>query len=343
MKFLNSSNKIKVLALFIYAIVIAVIAMVIINSKGTNDWFKDYSTNPFDENIFVVVRVSEIRNSELVNDSEYESAHYNVYVSATKLDENAKISDITYYVSTNSKDNVRKSQDNSDATKGTISESSTYTNKIFTKVAEKKIVKDDKKTTYIDEEPKEIYVRITYKVTKDNVVTSHEFKYKHELTDVSKIKINKLTERDINLTGTKANYMLNDQNTKEYVDVKIVKEEGEKEEKAKYTENKITTNIVVNSTYLGNAASSYSSKNYRRTPEIQIEIFGIAENNPTDSKDFFSDYIRLASFCGSFTTARSITNTFTYDDRYNIKQLIVIIKYQIDGENYVSNNLVNIA
>lgn len=341
MKFLNLSNKVKVLALAIYAVVIIVITMLIINNKGTSEWFKDYSTNPYDENIFVVVRMSEVRNSELVNGTSYESSQYNAYVSVTKLDETAKISNIVYYVSTNSENNVRKSIDNSTGTKGSISESSTYTNKIYTKVAEKKVVVSDDKITYLDEEPKEVFVRVTYDVVKNNETTSHELKYRHTLTDVDDIKIKKLTKRSINENGSRVDYINNDKN-KEYVDIKVVKEEGEKEDKAKYVENKITTNVVVNTTYLGNAAISYTSKNYKRTPEIHVEIFAIAENNPTDEKGFFSDYIRIVSFSGSFTTARSITNTFSYDSRYNIKQLIVLINYQIDGEQYTSNSIVDL-
>lgn len=334
MKFLNASNKIKILALAVFAILIIVFSFLIINSKNSKDWFNDYTTKPYDENIMAIVRVTETRESEYANKTEHESAYYNAYFQITKLKKGTALSDITVYLSTTNKDNVRKSVDNSgDTTKKSVSSSGSYTTLIFNKFAVKKLNVTDNKKEKVDEEPENLFIRITYTVEENSNKTSHELKYTTKIYNSEDINYKKLDERTLSIVPGKTNTVLNDNETKEPFDLQITKTAAEKESTEKeIMKDTFKINLGVNISYLSTNGIDYNDNSNKYIPEVNINVFAKV-SELADSGKMFTNYVRLASFSGALTNARQISAENSFDERYDAEEIVVVASYLLaNGE-----------
>lgn len=323
MNFLNVSNKIKILALLLFTIIIALLSFLLINGKKQKEWFEGYGNNPYDENVFISVRVSETRQSEKENKTDYESSYYNAYIQITKINADAKIDNIVYYVSTTAENNVRKSADNySSSTKDSINTS--YTTENFTKIAEKKIVVTDEKESFVNEEPEKIYVRVTYTMKLNNETTNHELKYATDLAKVKEIKENKFEEKEVIKSDDKFKVK---NTTKVPFDLSISKTKSDSSSKEEVKKDSYAVNLTINLTNLGSNGVNYNNNSNKYVPEIKVEIFAKTKEL-ADKNNFIPNYVRLASFVGTLTNARSLTVNPTLDERYEVEEIFVFTYYR---------------
>lgn len=339
MKFLNASNKIKILALFLFTVIIALLSFLLINTKKTKDWFEGYGENPYDENVFISVRVSETRQSEKENKTDYESSYYNAYIQITKIDASSTIENIVYYVSTTAENNVRKSVDNAGSTtKDSIKTS--YTTENFTKFAEKKVVVTDEKTSFVDEEPENLYVRVTYTKVLNKETTNHELKYFTKLANVKNIKENKIEEKETVKTDDK--YKVKNTNNVPF-DLSISKTKSDSDSKEEVKKDSYAVNLTINLSNLGTNGVNYNNNSNKYLPEMKVEIFAKTKEL-ADKNNFIPNYVRLASFVGTLTNARSLTINPTLDERYEVEEIYVFTYYRfVNGEETLEQYKIKLA
>lgn len=203
--------KLKILIIIGYSLLLFVIIFLVFNKKHV-DAFGTYGYTPYDENIGVMIKVSENRKSVLDNynkndevdkekgQGKHESATYDVDVNLIKL-KRSLVENIKVKVAIKTKDNgyqYAEYKSSSSDNAGVFVKSTGDFNNLLSKEVKEENIGTSKKAVF-DESPKEIYVEIkyNYRASEKDKKTEHTLKYRVETLEVKNRSFNKYEERTV--------------------------------------------------------------------------------------------------------------------------------------------------
>lgn len=193
MKFLNKINTAtKIVILVVYTIILAAIAVLIINASNVINESEGYGVKALDENIQITTKITETRTHSTKTTNE--NANWNLYFHITQRNENVEVSDIEIFAKGKTRKGgtiyFEKSKASENNYTGTPCTSGTSF-KSFTSNFKKSVSSSGEIT---DTELERVFVRVVYKVKANDKISTKELKYYHNLFNQYTEKYDKFDE-----------------------------------------------------------------------------------------------------------------------------------------------------
>lgn len=298
MKFLSKINTTaKMAILVIYAVVLTLLAIFIININNIDET-EGYGTSARDENIQIASKIVESRTAaSLSSDTAKERSSWTVSLQITKNNPNVEVSNIEAYVKATTQDgsNIYFEESKKDSTsyKGTPSTTSANFVSYSSNINKTNTYSSSKKEyTKTNNELKFVYIRVTYKVAQeDGTETNKELKYYYVPV--------KPEQEDFNTYNEVVDYDSEDTKLIEFDDsskyynlfVKLTRNEE------KTTEEKVQSDRIVPSFKVD---ESYIKEQGKYVTSASVTVFAKVKNDPSDTENYFSDYITVMDIHGAF-------------------------------------------
>lgn len=315
MKLLSKlSPKMKVLILIVYTAVVVVLGVIVFNfvQPQNVDNFKEYQDAAFDENISFIVRVRENRTSaDVSSETSKEKAYWDVMIYFTKKDSSLQIRKVHTLLSAVGEDGslIYNERLNSVSLTSTTIPSVSITS--FAKKTNEynSTTKEYQKTNH---ELSRLYIKVMYEIkNSDNVFEFKTINYKIELLKEIDYKFDSFNER---LTkqeaGNKKGYFESEKELFELlVEARLNTEDNPKD---RFRITAIEGNEV------------YNQDN--KIKNLKLVVFGKAENDPSDTEEYFSNYIKIEQFYGVIDSKAKVNAVVTldYNKNYEINKLYFV-------------------
>lgn len=309
------SNKIKVLILVFYTLILLGLSIFIVNKGTATKELSGYSIKTYDEYVNLTVRVYEERNTAVENKGENDSTQYKIRAFLEKKDaaKGREIKNIRYYVTGINRKGKYIFDEPSTSATWKISKSSSFANTgsssiIANKVFIQTITIDGstKETTKTDNQPVKLFIKTTYEIILDDETVRRTISSEIKLSDIQKEDFSKYTE-----TTLEENTLKNDSEALDFeVEVNRAKEESTSDKASKDT---FDFEASLNAANLGD----------KTIERFSIEAFGKLESEKPETDKMFSQYVRLYTLYGSTLTRTGTTLQLKIDESYNVKELYI--------------------
>ena len=349
------NEKLKIIILIFYTALAVLVAFLLVSCQDKIDYFKEYGTNPSNDEISVTLKIKENRESTYKTKTDYETSTFfiNAYAQKGAKYKKAKYSNIRYslvgenkngkisFDETSSTYQMSYSNTTGVSTSSTISSASVFKRKI---TVENEVVTDTDnlavilglKVLYTIEYNETITnedgsVEYKYNQTSNKEVTTinSEFNYKIELTQLEDVETKFSTFDSRKLNGSIV------ENEKDPIDLKIEADFTDSETKeGSVKSDKLTFTPTLNNPNI----AGKEIENYR------IEAFGKVLNDKKDTENMFADYIRVYTVFGKDLSASSVKLAgVEIDEKYDVSEIYVIGYVKcVDGTEYNFNYKVNL-
>ena len=313
-KFSQLSVKVKVLVLVVYTVVLATLIVLLTRmfQPSIDANYQDYGTTPYDENLIVTLKKREKRNIPSTTgsntDKNKEYSYWDVFMYLTKKDSNAMIINVHGFLTALTADgNLLYKEGKASTWSNTSASFASWSN------LGKTSNDYDSKTeeyTKLDNKPIKLYVSIYYEIrnTQTGKYDFKHFTYQAEDLDLEKIDFDSFDERQIdNETAGKKGCLVNQG---ELFELRIERRvTGE-------TVNKLRTYLIPKT------VDGVTMEN------MAIEIYARVTNHPTDTENYFSEYILIDSYYGCINQSSIMpsTNAVDVNKVYTISKLYIIAK-----------------
>ena len=304
--------------------------------------FNDYSSIPYDTNIGISIREIEHRYSKFATGNkntlgEHEKSTFDLQITLVKLQTKTEINNIKLYVVAKTKDNgyCYKEYDEN------IKSMSQYTYTSVTDIENFAKKESISVNQIFNEEPIEIFVKITYNIGNGNI--NHTLTYKTPIFEVNEEKLFKAEFRDIisnnstrnpsyvepkddpvrvKLTKKDANESSSLGSIKEDIlEIKfcVLKENLNKyKHKDEYLKNNKLTSIE-----LPKLEDEYTWDVYPEIKEIKFEIYAKIKSTDKD----FSEYVKIYSIYGFLSKYRDLSiATSKLDESFDVEDIYIVVE-----------------
>ena len=318
MKFISKTNTTtKILLLAIYVAILTSVILIVSGLSKTTNPYKDYGTNPSDENMDICIRLKERRTAPS-GSNDLEDQYWDLQVYLHLKDQNAIYRNVTVYTAIGKSDGTFKYEEKTvsvltgvNADKS-LSDAATDRNIFSSYGATSKTMiynSTTKEYTKNDGAPDKIYVKVVYTIREDSKEEHRQLTYQCDVI--------KSTEEDF------AKYQKTETYKKEkddYVDLKL--ENSPLSVKVKTT---ILDNEKESDTYRVNLyCDPYDDEGNNRMESAAIALFLKSKNLKSDKENYFSDYIEFVQYYGAIPYLYTIPQVPTaYVGVYDIEDLYV--------------------
>ncbi|HHU24083.1 MAG TPA: hypothetical protein GXZ57_03215 [Acholeplasmataceae bacterium] len=311
-KFSQLSVKVKVLVLVVYTVALAtlIVLLNVLFQPAIDANYQDYATTPYDENLMVTLKKREKRYIPSTDDADKNKEHsfWDVFMYLTKKDSSAMVVNVHgFLTAVTAEGNLLYKEGKASTWSNTSASFASWSN-----LGKTSNDYDEKTEEYskLDNKPIKLYVSIYYEI-RNNETGKSDFKnftYQVEALDLDNIEFDSFEERLIdNETAGKKGYLVNEG---ELFDLRIERRvSGE-------TSDRIRTYLTAKS------IDGISMKH------MIVEIYAQVANHPTDTEEYFSDYLLIDSYygCVNQSTIMPSTNYVEINKIYNISKIYVIAK-----------------
>ena len=318
MKFISKTNTTtKILLLAIYVAVITSLILIVSGINQATNPYKDYGTNPSDENMDICIRLKERRTAPS-GSNDLEDHYWDLQVYLHLKDQNAIYRNVTVYTAIGKNDGTFKYEEktasiltgvNADKT---LTDATTDRNMFSSYGATSKTMvynSTTKEFTKNDGAPDKIYVKVVYTIRNGETEEHRELTYQCDVI--------KSTEEDFSKYQKTETY----KNQKEdYVDLKI--ENSPLSVKVKTT---LLDDEKESDTYRVNLyCDPYDAEGNNRMESAAIALFLKSKNLKSDKENYFSDYIEFVQYYGAIPYLYTIPQLATaYVGAYEMENLYV--------------------
>ena len=303
MKFISKTNTTtKILLLAIYVAILTSLILIVSGINKATNPYKDYGTNPSDENMDISIRLKERRTAPS-GSNDLEDQYWDLQVYLHLKDQNAIYRNVTVYTAIEKNDGTFKYEEKTVSVLTGVNADKTLTDattdrNVFSSygATSKTMVYDSttKEYTKNDGAPDKIYVKVVYTIREDSKEEQKELTYQQ--TEIYKKEKEEYVD-------------LNIENSPLSVKVKTTLVENEKE----------------SDTYRINLyCDPYDEEGNNRMKSAAVALFLKSKNLKSDKDNYFSDYIEFVQYYGAIPYLYTIQQLATaYVGDYDVDNLYV--------------------
>ena len=318
MKFISKTNTTtKILLLAVYVAILTSLILIVSGINKATNPYKDYGTNPSDENMDISIRLKERRTAPS-GSNDLEDQYWDLQVYLHLKDQNAIYRNVTVYTAIEKNDGSFKYEEktasvltgvNSDKS---LSDATTDRN-IFSSygATSKTMIYSSSTNEYTknDGAPEKIYVKVVYTIREGSTEEQKVLTYQCDVIESTEEDFTKYQKTETYKDGKD-----------EYVDLKI--ENSPLSIKFKTT---LLEDEKESDTYRVNLyCDPYDDNGNNRMESAAIALFLKSKNLKSDKDNYFSDYIEFVQYYGAIPYLYTIPQLATaYVGAYEMEDLYV--------------------
>ena len=318
MKFISKTNTTtKILLLAIYVAILTSLILIVSGINKATNPYKDYSTNPSDENMDISIRLKERRTAPS-GSNDLEDQYWDLQVYLHLKDQNAIYRNVTVYTAIEKNDGTFKYEEKTVSVLTGVNADKTLTDattdrNVFSSygATSKTMVYDSttKEYTKNDGAPDKIYVKVVYTIREDSKEEQKELTYQCDVIKSTEEDFTKYQQTEIYKKEKEEYVDLNIENSPLSVKVKTTLVENEKE----------------SDTYRINLyCDPYDEEGNNRMKSAAVALFLKSKNLKSDKDNYFSDYIEFVQYYGAIPYLYTIPQLATaYVGDYDVDNLYV--------------------
>jgi hypothetical protein len=318
MKFISKTNTTtKILLLAIYVAILTSLILIVSGINKTTNPYKDYGTNPSDENMDISIRLKERRTAPS-GSNDLEDQYWDLQVYLHLKDQNAIYRNVTVYTAIEKNDGTFKYEEKTVSVLTGVNADKTLTDattdrNVFSSygATSKTMVYDSttKEYTKNDGAPDKIYVKVVYTIREDSKEEQKELTYQCDVIKSTEEDFTKYQQTEIYKNEKEEYVDLNIENSPLSVKVKTTLVENEKE----------------SDTYRINLyCDPYDEEGNNRMKSAAVALFLKSKNLKSDKDNYFSDYIEFVQYYGAIPYLYTIPQLATaYVGDYDVDNLYV--------------------
>lgn len=318
MKFISKTNTTtKILLLAIYVAILTSLILIVSGINKTTNPYKDYGTNPSDENMDISIRLKERRTAPS-GSNDLEDQYWDLQVYLHLKDQNAIYRNVTVYTAIEKNDGTFKYEEKTVSVLTGVNADKTLTDattdrNVFSSygATSKTMVYDSttKEYTKNDGAPDKIYVKVVYTIREDSKEEQKELTYQCDVIKSTEEDFTKYQQTEIYKKEKEEYVDLNIENSPLSVKVKTTLVENEKE----------------SDTYRINLyCDPYDEEGNNRMKSAAVALFLKSKNLKSDKDNYFSDYIEFVQYYGAIPYLYTIPQLATaYVGDYDVDNLYV--------------------
>ena len=318
MKFISKTNTTtKILLLAIYVAILTSLILIVSGINKTTNPYKDYGTNPRDENMDISIRLKERRTAPS-GSNDLEDQYWDLQVYLHLKDQNAIYRNVTVYTAIEKNDGTFKYEEKTVSVLTGVNADKTLTDattdrNVFSSygATSKTMVYDSttKEYTKNDGAPDKIYVKVVYTIREDSKEEQKELTYQCDVIKSTEEDFTKYQQTEIYKNEKEEYVDLNIENSPLSVKVKTTLVENEKE----------------SDTYRINLyCDPYDEEGNNRMKSAAVALFLKSKNLKSDKDNYFSDYIEFVQYYGAIPYLYTIPQLATaYVGDYDVDNLYV--------------------
>lgn len=318
MKFISKTNTTtKILLLAIYVAILTSLILIVSGINKATNPYKDYGTNPSDENMDISIRLKERRTAPS-GSNDLEDQYWDLQVYLHLKDQNAIYRNVTVYTAIQKNDGTFKYEEKTVSVLTGVNADKTLTDattdrNVFSSygATSKTMVYDSttKEYTKNDGAPDKIYVKVVYTIREDSKEEQKELTYQCDVIKSTEEDFTKYQQTEIYKKEKEEYVDLNIENSPLSVKVKTTLVENEKE----------------SDTYRINLyCDPYDEEGNNRMKSAAVALFLKSKNLKSDKDNYFSDYIEFVQYYGAIPYLYTIPQLATaYVGDYDVDNLYV--------------------
>ena len=318
MKFISKTNTTtKILLLAIYVAILTSLILIVSGINKATNPYKDYGTNPSDENMDISIRLKERRTAPS-GSNDLEDQYWDLQVYLHLKDQNAIYRNVTVYTAIEKNDGTFKYEEKTVSVLTGVNADKTLTDattdrNVFSSygATSKTMVYDSttKEYTKNDGAPDKIYVKVVYTIREDSKEEQKELTYQCDVIKSTEEDFTKYQQTEIYKNEKEEYVDLNIENSPLSVKVKTTLVENEKE----------------SDTYRINLyCDPYDEEGNNRMKSAAVALFLKSKNLKSDKDNYFSDYIEFVQYYGAIPYLYTIPQLATaYVGDYDVDNLYV--------------------
>ena len=318
MKFISKTNTTtKILLLAIYVAILTSLILIVSGINKATNPYKDYGTNPSNENMDISIRLKERRTAPS-GSNDLEDQYWDLQVYLHLKDQNAIYRNVTIYTAIEKNDGTFKYEEKTVSVLTGVNADKTLTDattdrNVFSSygATSKTMVYDSttKEYTKNDGAPDKIYVKVVYTIREDSKEEQKELTYQCDVIKSTEEDFTKYQQTEIYKNEKEEYVDLNIENSPLSVKVKTTLVENEKE----------------SDTYRINLyCDPYDEEGNNRMKSAAVALFLKSKNLKSDKDNYFSDYIEFVQYYGAIPYLYTIPQLATaYVGDYDVDNLYV--------------------
>ena len=318
MKFISKTNTTtKILLLAIYVAILTSLILIVSGINKATNPYKDYGTNPSDENMDICIRLKERRTAPS-GSTDLEDQYWDLQVYLHLKDQNTIYRNVTVYTVIEKNDGTFKYEEKTVSVLTGVNADKTLTDattdrNVFSSygATSKTMVYDSttKEYTKNDGAPDKIYVKVVYTIREESKEERKELTYQCDVIKSTEEDFTKYQQTEIYKKEKEEYVDLNIENSPLSVKVKTTLVENEKE----------------SDTYRINLyCDPYDEEGNNRMKSAAGALFLKSKNLKSDKDNYFSDYIEFVQYYGAIPYLYTIPQLATaYVGDYDVDNLYV--------------------